>query len=367
MRWKSLAIWLSLVMWVSTVVAAGPQTVITMGVMTLPQPDNGVLTVFYPTQQAEHVEIVGPFHLSWARDAQPQPGNGRLIVISHGSGGSPWVHVDLARALVQRGFVVVLPQHQGDNYQDRSQPGPVSWDKRPREVSMAIDVLATHARFTPWLDTASVGVFGGSAGGHTVLSLVGGQWSPQGFRDHCRQHIEQDFSSCVGMLTLQRGSVLDVLKRWLALRIIDWRFDDPVPRRHHDARIKVGIAMVPFAADFDMQSLAHPRVPLGLVRAGRDVNQIPTYHIDAVLRACSPHCTLLADWPDAGHGAMLSPMPPFPKDSVEQVLLADPPGFDRARRLAHLHERVADFLAQHLGLSQAETLNPYSSTPPQSR
>jgi predicted dienelactone hydrolase len=66
-------------------------------------------------------------------------GNGRLIFISRGSGGSPWVHTDLARALVTRGFKVALPQHQGDNYLDDSAPGPESWIKRPIEVSRAID------------------------------------------------------------------------------------------------------------------------------------------------------------------------------------------------------------------------------------
>jgi predicted dienelactone hydrolase len=70
-----------------------------------------------------------------------------LIVISHGSGGSPWVHVDLARVLVARGYVVAIPQHEGDNYQDASTPGPVSWAKRPIEITQAIDSVSCHAAF----------------------------------------------------------------------------------------------------------------------------------------------------------------------------------------------------------------------------
>jgi predicted dienelactone hydrolase len=144
--------------------------------------------------------------LSWANDAQPERGNGRLVVISPGSGGSPWVHVDLARTLVARGFVVAILQHSGDNVLDSSSPGPESWVKRPREVGRAIDQIANDPRLSPMLSLDAVGIFGGSAGGHTALSLAGGAWSPARFRDLCLQHIEEDFSSCVGFTTLLRGT-----------------------------------------------------------------------------------------------------------------------------------------------------------------
>src|SRR5688572_18918566 len=77
-----------------------------MGHIELLQGEGGTTTVFYPTDAAEAPVQKGPFRLSWAEDAQPRGGNGRLVVISHGSGGSPWVHVDLARVLVERGFTV---------------------------------------------------------------------------------------------------------------------------------------------------------------------------------------------------------------------------------------------------------------------
>ena len=81
--------------------------------------------------------------------AAPVRGNGRLVVISHGSGGSPWVHADLARSLVDAGFVVAMPQHRGDNYRDDRDPGPDSWTLRPQEVSRAIDAVAHDPRFAP--------------------------------------------------------------------------------------------------------------------------------------------------------------------------------------------------------------------------
>ena len=325
----------------------GAQT-LNMAMTRLAQEPGGMTTVFYPTLAREAPISQGPFRLSWAEDGKPQRGNGRLVVISHGSGGSPWVHTDLARALVQRGFFVAVPQHAGDNYLDPSEPGPVSWKLRPKEVSNVIDRLETDPKLSPLLQLDSVGVFGGSAGGHTALSLAGGEWSPARFRDHCLTHIAEDFSSCVGFTTLLRGNWLDSLKLSLAKLIIRWRFDDDMPYRYTDKRIRAAVAMVPFAADFSLESLKNPVVPLGLVVAERDVNQVPKFHVKAIQSACEPRCQVLARLAEAGHGAMLSPLPPFEPGSIADQLLGDPPSFARAKVIPELHESIADFFVQKL-------------------
>lgn len=323
-----------------------------MGHIDLPQGDGGMTTVFYPTEAAESAVRKGPFRLSWADEAPPSRGNGRLVVISHGSGGSPWVHVDLARVLVEGGFTVALPQHAGDNYQDSSEPGPASWVRRPIEVSQAIDRVAADGRLAPHLNFDAVGVFGGSAGGHTALSLAGGAWSPSRFRDHCLQNIEQDFSSCVGFITLRRGDGLDGLKTWAARLVIRLRFSNDVLQRHSDPRIAAVVAMVPFAADFDPGSLRQPAVPLGLVIADLDVNQVPQFHVEAVRQACAPRCEVLARLAEGGHGAMLSPLPPLEPGSVAQRLLEDPASFDRAVALPRLHADIARFFSVRLGTAR---------------
>ena len=318
----------------------------------LPQVDGGATSVFYPTSSVPKEVSQGPFRFNWAADAQPIEGNRRLVVISHGSGGSPWVHVDLARLLVSKGFVVAIPQHKGDNYIDGSEPGPASWARRPQEVSQAIDRIGTDARFAPLLSVHEVGVFGGSAGGHTALSLAGGVWSPKRFLSHCEQNIEADFSSCVGFVTLLKGNWLDGPKRWLALSVLRSRFDDETRHQHAEPRVRVVIAMVPFAADFEPESLAEPRVSLGLVRAANDVNQVPRFHIDAVLKACKDRCTLIQDLREGGHGAMLSPLPPLEDGSIAKALLGDPQGFNRVRELPELNERIAEFFVKELKIKQ---------------
>lgn len=319
-----------------------------MGFTQLPQADGEMMTVFYPSSDPEIPVKQGPFNLSWAPSGQAVKGNGRLIVISHGSGGSPWVHTDLARALVSRGFTVAIPLHQGDNYLDSSEPGPPSWRKRPQEISKAIDAVAAYGPLAKYLTFDSVGVFGGSAGGHTALSLAGGQWSDQRFKMHCEKNIEQDFSSCVGFTTLLYGNGLDGLKIWLAKRVIASRFSDETIQRYEDPRIKAAIAMVPFAADFVPESLAQPKVKLGLIIAAKDVNQIPRFHVDAVLKACAPNCEVVMNLPNAGHGAMLSPLPPLEQGSIGSYLLGDPPSFDRAHVIPELNARIADFFLRYL-------------------
>lgn len=329
-----------------------------MGFIQLPQADGGSVTVFYPSSDAEHLVSQGPFRLALASKGSPVKGNGRLIVISHGSGGSPWVHTDLARALVKHGFTVALPQHHGDNFLDSSEPGPVSWRKRPHEVSMAIDIVSDYPPLASHLSFDAVGVFGGSAGGHTVLSLAGGEWSNRRFREHCEENVSEDFSSCVGFITLLDGSWLDGVKTWFARQVIAVRFSDDSVHQHEDSRIKAAIAMVPYAADFLPESLTSPNIPLGLVIADKDINQVPKFHVEAILKACAPRCEVVMRLLDAGHGAMLSPMPPLEPGSIGSSLLSDPPEFNRAQAIPELNRRVAYFFIRHLlGGSKFEQQN----------
>src|SRR5882762_2254141 len=231
---------------------------------------SGPVTIFYPSSSEAQPLKRGPFTLQFASQGAPVRGNGRLIVVSHGSGGSPWVHSDLARALVESGFVVASPEHRGDNYKDMSAAGPESWKRRPAEVSRAIDAVEQDPRFAPLLALDKVGMYGMSAGGHTALSLAGGRWSPALFRDHCEAHIAEDFYSCVGLTTRLNGDFLDGMKKTIALTVIRWRFEDATLYTHAEPRVAAIVAAVPYTADFDVGSLAAPRVPLALVTARQD-------------------------------------------------------------------------------------------------
>jgi len=275
----------------------------------------------------------------------PVRANGRLVIISHGSGGSPWVHSDLARALVEVGFVVAMPEHRGDNFKDQSMVGPESWKRRPAEVSRAIDAVGADGRFKPLLTLEKVGMYGMSAGGHTALVLAGGRWSPARVAAHCEAHIAEDFQACVGLSARLNGGVFDGMKEAIARWVIRYRLSDATWQTHTDPRIVAIVAAVPFAADFDMASLASPRMPLGLTTARQDKLLVPRFHSDAVLAACAP-CEKVADIPDGGHGAYLSPLPPNLTGLLGD-LMNDPPGFRRAE----LHEidlKIVAFIRKQL-------------------
>lgn len=311
-----------------------------------PNAVSGAVTVFYPAAVEPRIERRGPFSLSVAVDAPPTAGNRRLVVISHGSPASPWVYFDLSRTLVAAGFVVALPEHFGDNYKDDSDPGPPSWKRRPLEVARSIDRIRAEDRFSSHLELERVGMYGMSAGGHTALSLAGGRWSPSRLRTHCQLNIAEDFHACAGPSTSLTGGLLDRAKVAIVRAVNDTKFNDDTWYEHTDPRIAAIVSGVPFAADFDPESLKAPKMPLAIIAARADKWLSPKFHSDAILRACVA-CEHLADLPTGGHGALLSPLPPDRSSKVE-MLIGDPPGFDRASVIPMLNEAITAFFTRHL-------------------
>lgn len=327
-----------------------------MGWLQLPSGEGqGPITVFYPTQAEEVTSTFGPFTVRVASGAAPEAGNHRLIVISHGSGGNAWVHSDLSRALVQAGYIVALPEHNGDNYKDVGKIGPRSWVLRPKEVSRAIDVLAADTRFAPLFDARRVGMWGMSAGGHTALTLAGGRWNQAALLQHCEDHLAEDFATCTGGFTALNDNWLDSIKKAVAMPIIRYKLrrnDESQSESHDnwyghtDPRIAAIIAGVPFAVDFDPATLRVPSVPLGLIQAQGDIWLRPQFHSGPLIAACTT-CELLADLKIGGHGALLSPLPSQVPASIAR-LIADPPGFERAQTVARINTVSISFFNQHL-------------------
>ena len=317
-----------------------------VGLTELPGKDSdGPVTVFYASSTDARTVSRGPFTFQLAEQGVPTRGNGRLVVLSHGSGGSAWAYADLARALVDAGFVVAIPEHKGDNYKDKSLVGPETWKRRPAEISRAIDAVAQDPRLSPLLDLQKVGMYGMSAGGHTALSLAGGRWSPARLKEHCEAHLAEDFQGCVGLASSLSGGPFDGAKMTIALWIIRAKLGDTAWYTHADKRIAAVVAGVPFATDFDTASLSSPRVPLGLVTARQDKWLLPRFHSDPVLQACQG-CERVADFAKGGHGALLSPLPPRATGLLGE-LINDPPGFDRTET-AGVDRKIVAFFRKHL-------------------
>lgn len=307
---------------------------------------DGPIAVFYPSDAKETTLQRGPFAVRAALQGTAVHGNGRLVVLSHGSGGSGWELSDLARQLVDAGFVVAIPEHAGDNWHDMGKVGPESWKIRPLEVSHAIDAVGRDPRLAALLNLDKVGMFGMSAGGHTALTLAGGRWSKSRLLAHCQADLANDFAGCTGGASELDGGVLDGIKQRIAMLLIHWKLDgDDTQYGHTDPRIRAVVAGVPFASDFDLLTLVDPGVPLGIIQAEKDQWLVPRFHSGPLIAACK-HCELLVSLPTAGHGALLSPLPTGLAQRIEH-LLADPPGFNRGDVPA-INQRVTDFFRRHL-------------------
>lgn len=308
-------------------------------------PQHGLVTVFYPASGSnQSLNKIG-LPVFALPNASPLKGNGRLIVMSHGSGGSPWDYADLAGILVEAGFVVALPEHAGDNHQNGKDAGPASWQIRPQEISLAIDAIAQDARFAPNLKLNQVGMYGISAGGLTALTLAGGRWSSAQLVQHCNAHIREDFNACAGTFFQLNGGVFDRLKIAIVQLTLRWRFNDATWHNHSDPRITAIVAGVPYGAVFDVNSLTQPKIPVALITARKDVWLHPQFHSDPILQVCQS-CTLLHEFQTGGHGALLSPIR-SPLEGLIAQLISDPIDFDR-QETARVNQKISAYFQQRL-------------------
>lgn len=112
---------------------------------------------------------------------EPQaPGNGHLVLISHGLWDDPKSFLGWGKLLASRGYTVILPRHPGsDSSQQQAvlagkapPPSPKELALRPLDIKAAID-HATTLGLRSKVDTQQVVVLGHSWGGTTVLQLAG--------------------------------------------------------------------------------------------------------------------------------------------------------------------------------------------------
>lgn len=317
------------------------------------------VTLVYPTAATARTVTSGPFTLVVAPDAPPREGRHRLVVISHGTGGSAFADHALAARLAQAGFVVAQPLHEGDNFRDQRLAGPDSFRRRPAEVTRLIDALARDPAWSGRLVLDKVGVHGMSAGGVTGIALAGGRWRMLNLVRHCQQHATDDEGFCFqgardGTARAGRQAAYErargVPELFLPGDLTGWHggaAEQPDPRP--DRRVAAVSLAVPLAVIFSRESLAAIRIPVGVVSADRDEVLVPRFHSEHLLQHCTT-CSRLAGLPGAGHFDVLWPWP----DSVAREVAAQQvrgglpqPGFDPQAREA-AHARIVAFHRQHL-------------------
>lgn len=150
------------------------------------------LALWYPTSTTPRpTTLMAGQLLSVAKDAPVLGTHLPMVVISHGNHGSALSHVDLAMELASAGYVVATPTHTGDNFVDHSkQASPSLFRERGEQLRTVIDyVLGTWANGKN-INPDRIGAYGFSAGGFTVLTLIGGVPDMERIVTHCQRSRE---------------------------------------------------------------------------------------------------------------------------------------------------------------------------------
>ncbi|MDR2529727.1 MAG: hypothetical protein LBD04_12055 [Synergistaceae bacterium] len=267
------------------------------------------MVVLYPTSKPESSLHLGEHDLNASVDAAPRNGVFPLVLISHGSGGSPLLHRTLALHLARNGFVVGVPEHPFNNRDNNSLEGTVeNLFNRPRHIRTVIDWFFGRKEFARLLKHGSVAVIGHSLGGYTALAAAGGV------------PIIKEAS--------EPGRRLDVV---------------------HDSRIRALVLLAPATTWFRSDgALSGLNIPILLFVGDKDEHTPREAHVQPILKGVPDEtkveCRVIEN---AGHFSFLSPYPPhmvktaFPPSQ-------DPPGFDRARFHEKLNTEVLEFLLRVL-------------------
>ncbi|MET0266600.1 MAG: alpha/beta hydrolase [Duganella sp.] len=274
------------------------------------------LALLYPAQASavESTASFGPYQIAVARDAQPAsaPAAGAwpLVVVSHGNAGTPWAYRELAKHLVQAGFVVAMPAHTGNTRHDNNRANTAAnLANRPRHIRLVIDSVADDTLLGALVDTAGTAVIGHSIGGYTALAVAGGKpWTGPWER---KTHPPQ-----------------------------------PVPVTP-DARVRSLVLLAPATGWYIPGALADVRLPILMVTGDQDVNTPSGHALNVLAGVAEPSLVEHKVYRGAGHFSFMSKFPPE-MTKPEFHPSQDPPGFDRGDIQQELFADITVFLRRTL-------------------
>ncbi|MEO8309730.1 MAG: dienelactone hydrolase [Caldimonas sp.] len=287
------------------------------------------VALYYPTMAVPRAIAMGPFALNVAVGGKPVDRVKALILLSHGIGGSELGHSVLAQALARDGYLVAALRHPGDNWQDRSliEKTPERYfDERPRQASRVIDAILADPAWKDRIASDSrgprVGALGHSAGGYTVLALVGARPDLSRVRRHCQTEASQDPIFCgVGRSDVAMAPLPDTSSL-------------------KDGRVRAVVAMAPAGVLLTAESLATVGAATRVYEAELDRFLVPRFHAEWV--ASNLPAANLHRVSNAWHFAFMD-SPNMSIASPDGDVAANPPGFDRGAFLKQLADEITAF------------------------
>lgn len=285
------------------------------------------VTIFYPSSQIPRLSWLGMSFAYLAPNAAITEGRHPLVVISHGTGGTSMSHIDTAIALVEAGYVVAAPLHNGDNFQDSSEVGTSEWFiDRARQVVRVNDFMLDHWKDRDHLDPQRLGLFGFSAGGTTALIVIGGSPDLGRIKPLCQSHPE---------------FVCRLQKPGVPMRIpaaTEWT---------HDTRVAAAVVVAPgYGFTFEPNGLSAVRARVQLWDGSRDY-ELPLATNAAAVRRLLPEPPEFHLVENAGHFSFLTPCGAAAL-LLPKMLCTDPRGFDRNAFHKKFNASVVAFFNENL-------------------
>ncbi len=286
--------------------------------------------VWYPTAAVAQPQRMGPFPLQVAVDAAPSEGRRPLLLVSHGTGGHELGHAWLAQGMAERGWLVLTLRQTADHFQDRSGIARADFfEQRARQLSRVLDQLLADARWRDRIDPTRIAAFGHSAGGHSVLALVGARSDPARALAWCSPGgagLVDDAVMCSlgGRRNAEAAATMQ----------------QAVPADLTDRRITAAVVATPLVVPLQPASLQALRVPVWVEAAGRDEVLAARHHALTLCGLPRVQCQVDAG---AGHFASFQAgTGPLPANGIDPAF--DPPGFDRLAWQRAALGRIAGFL-----------------------
>ncbi len=286
--------------------------------------------VWYPTESRPWpTALLGLVLMNVARDAPIDGDSLPLVVISHGNGGGPQSHADLAMHLASAGYVVAAPMHAGDNFADQSAIASAElFSGRTRQLRVTVDQMLHTWQGRDRIDAERIGAFGLSAGGLTVLAAAGAQPDLRRVASHCAQSPE-----FVCEVLQQAGSPL---LRADASTAGEGFVADP--------RIRAAVVVAPgLGFTLDSAGMAGVRVPIQLWSGDEDDRVPYATNAGPVREALGTRVEFHAV-PGAGHVSFLTPCGLL----APAALCAEKGKFDRKAFHASMNASVAEFFGRTL-------------------
>lgn len=285
--------------------------------------------VWYPTEARPWPMLMGPVLMKVAQDGAVAGSKLPLVVISHGNGGGPGGHADLALALASAGYVVAAPMHTGDNFADQSAAGAASlFSGRNRQLRATVDFMLKAWSGHDRIDPERIGAFGFSAGGFTVLTAVGAQPDMRLIAKQCATAPE----FVCEVLRAAKSALLNPETAATA--------DAFLP----DVRIKAAVLAAPgLGFTITPEGFANVRVPVQLWHGEKD-DKVPYATNAKLVREGLGARVEYRAVPGAAHLSFLAPCgllkPP--------MLCSDPGEFDRKAFHATMNPAVLAFFEKNL-------------------